>query len=288
MNPAPRLPLHDWSCLRTELVWIYDHAPRAQSMHGVFDHREDNWAWYLRKGEVRVASKSGLLVARAGQWLLVPSEVHRHDFSDDAVLVSVRFRCQWPSGENLFASPPGVVLDGADFPALLSTARRLHAFVRSHFPAQHDHHPHQPSAYPLFLRFQRTFFDWLEAWFHARLATGAALAHQIGDRRVARAARVLDNAPFAQGFPASALQKSTALGALQLKRLFQRHLQLTPLQYWERRRHETARLLLETGDLPLKEISARLGFRGTPHFTVWFKRHKGVSPGRYRSRAGGI
>lgn len=284
MIPAPSLPLHDWSCLRTELIWIYDHEPRPQSRHGVFDHRDGYWAWYLRKGEVRVACKSGELTARAGQWLFLPQEIHRHDFSDDAVLISVRFRCQWPSGENLFASAPGVVLDGSAHPALEKSARALATLVRRHFPSDHNDHARRVSDYPFFLRFQRSYFAWLEAWFDACLASGAPLARHAGDERLARAARVLDETPFAQGFPASALRAATALSAVQLKRLFQRHRQVTPLQYWERRRLETARLLLETGDLPLKEIAARLGFRSNAHFTVWFRRHARTSPGRYRTR----
>jgi len=283
MTP-PRLPLHDWSCLRTELVWIYDHAPQTQSRRGVFDHRDGNWAWYLRKGEVSVATKSGLVTARAGQWLLVPSEIHRHDFSDDAVLISVRFHCQWPSGENIVTAPPPAVIDGARYPALEKTARRLERFVRQHLPApHHQQHARHPAEYALFLRFQRVFFEWLEAWYEARLATGAIPSRHAGDDRALRVARALDDAPLDQGFPKDAV-RAAGVSPVQLGRLFRRQFSLSPLQYWERRRLEYARLCLETSDLPLKELSLRLGFRSAPHFTVWFKRHTHASPGRYRDR----
>ena len=284
MNSAPRLTLHDWSNLRTELVWIYDHAPLDQSRHGVFDHRDGNWAWFLRKGEVRVATKTGELIARAGQWVFLPHEIHRHDFSDDAVLISVRFQCRWPSGEDLFLQPAGVVLDGARFPALEKTARRLESFVRRHIPAPHQNQLRHPTEYPGFLRLQRLFLEWIEAWFEARIATGALPARHTGDERVSRATRLLADAPLAEGFPSAALRASTGISEVQLNRLFQKHLQLTPVQFWERRRVEQARVLLETDDLPLKEISARLGFRGNPHFTVWFQRHAQTSPGRYRAQ----
>lgn len=284
MNPAPRLSLHDWSSLRTELVWIYDHAPLDQSRHGVFDHRDGNWAWFLRKGEVRIASKSGELVARPGQWLFVPHEIHRHDFSDDAVLISVRFQCRWPSGEDLFLQPAGAVLDGARFPALEKTARRLETFVRRHVPAPHQNHLRQLAGLPGFLRLQRLFLEWIEAWSDARLATGSLLARHAGDERVTRATRLLADTPLADGFPSAALRASAGVSDVQLNRLFQKHLHLTPLQFWERRRLEQARALLETGNLPLKEIAARLGFRGNSHFTVWFQRHAQTSPGRYRTQ----
>jgi AraC-like DNA-binding protein len=71
---------------------------------------------------------------------------------------------------------------------------------------------------------------------------------------------------------------------VQFKRLFKQQFDLTPLQYWERRRLESACLRLEADSLPIKAIATSLGFRGQSHFTVWFKRRAGVSPRHHRSR----
>lgn len=285
MNPSPRLSLHDWSCLRTELVWIYDHEPHPQSRRGMFDHRDGNWSWFIRRGDVRVQTKTGELTARAGQWMLPPAEIHRHDFSDDARLISVRHRCRWPSGDNIFGSPGAAVLDGAEFPALEKIARRLERFARGQFPApSHHQHLSQAAEFPEFLRFHRLFLEWVEAWFDARVATGAVPARHAGDERVAHCVRLLDDTPLEKRFPATALPKAVGLSAVQLARLFRRELKITPMQYWERRRLETARLQLETTDRPLKDVAARLGFRSDSHFTVWFKRHVRMSPGAYRDR----
>lgn len=285
MNPAPpRFSLHEWSCLRTELVWIYDHAPNPQARHGVFDHREGNWAWYLRKGQVRVTTGSGVLTARAGQWLLPPPEIHRRDFSNDAELISVRFFCQWPSGENLLAPHPGLVLDGVRHPALAKTARALSRLVGRQVPGSHYDHARQAADYPQFIRFQRAFLDWLDAWFQASLAAGARPSRHTGDERALRAARLLDSAPLDGVFPGKAAATAAGVGAVQLNRVFRKQFKLTPRQYWERRRLESVRLCLETGDLPIKALAARVGFRSDSHFTVWFKRQTGASPGRYRAR----
>lgn len=281
----PPLSLHEWSCLRTELVWIYDRAPAATARHGVFDHRQGNWAWYLRAGEVRIATKAGTLTAHAGQWLFLPPEIHRHDFSDGASLISVRFFCQWPSGENLFAPHAGFVLDGARHPALAKTAGALARLVAREQPGPHYGHARRAAGYPQFLRIQRMFLDWLGAWFDANLAVGARPARHTGDPRVQSVARALDDAPFNSGFPRTAIAGSSGIGVVQLNRLFRAQFQLTPFQYWERRRLETARLWLETDTAPVKALAARLGFRSDSHFTVWFKRQTGISPGRYRARA---
>lgn len=284
--PAPPvLALHDWSCLRTELLWIYDQAPSASARHGIFDHREGNWAWYLRRGEVRVATAKGPLIARPGQWLFPPAEIHRHDFSDDAVLISVRFLCQWPSGENLVAAPAGLVLDGAAHPDLAKAARALLRLVRHHAPGSHYDHARRPATYPEFVRFQRAFLVWIDAWFRSCLASGAAPSRQPGDERVRRATRVLDTAPLDRPAPRAAAAVAAGLSAVQLNRLFKKEFRLTPLLYWERRRLDFARRSLETSSLPIKELAARLGFRGHAHFTVWFKRRAGLSPQHYRARA---
>lgn len=284
MSIPPSLSVHDWSCLRTELIWIYDHEPAPASRHATFDHRDGNWAWYLRKGEVRVTGRNGPRTARAGQWLLLSPEVHRQDFSDDAVLISVRFLCQWPAGGGIFSPQDTVVLDGRDHPALAKTASALERLVRRHFPGSHRLHTRQAIEYPRFLGFQRAFLGWLEAWFEARLASGAQLSRHPGNKRALRAAQFLDEAALDESFPRAALSSVVGLSAVQLGRLFRSQFQLTPVQYWERRRLEFARLCLETSETPLKELSARLGFRSVSHFTVWFKRHAGATPGRYRSQ----
>lgn len=283
ITETPHLSLHEWSCLRTELVWIYDHAPNPQACHGVFDHSEGNWAWYLRKGEGRVTTRSGVLTARAGQWLLPPPEIHRHDFSDDAVLISVRFFCQWPSGHNILARHRGLVLDGTRHPALVKTARALARLVGASVPGSHHDHARQAADYPRFLRFQRAFLAWLDAWYQAALAAGATPVRHAGDPRALRAARVLDDAPLDRRFPKTVLRASAGVGAVQLHRLFRKQFGLTPLQYWERRRLGFARLCLETGGSSLKELASQLGFRSDSHFAVWFKRGTSASPGRYRS-----
>ncbi len=285
MTPElPRLSLHEWSCLRTELVWIYDREPRTQARHATVDHRRGNWAWYLRKGSVTITTRTGTLFARAGQWVFPPAEISRQDFSDDAHLLSVNFLCQWPSGENLFATSAGAIVDGRRYPSLDKTARKLERLVRRHFPVPHHNYAQQSSDYPLFLCFQRAFFDWLEAWFQLRLALGAVATRHTGDERALRAARVLDEAPLEQALPQALLRMTAGVSTVQLNRLFRRQFNLTPLQYWERRRLEFSRLYLETSDLPLKELASRLGFRSDSHFTVWFKRHARISPGRYRSQ----
>ena len=58
---------------------------------------------------------------------------------------------------------------------------------------------------------------------------------------------------------------------------------LPPHQYVTARRVERAKQLLQgAGGLSLAEVAARAGFSDQSQFTRHFKRHVGVTPGRFR------
>lgn len=63
---------------------------------------------------------------------------------------------------------------------------------------------------------------------------------------------------------------------------FKRAAGVGPHEYVARYRLERARDLLVASDLPLQEIARRTGFCDAAHLIRVFRRHEGVSPGRYR------
>ncbi len=65
---------------------------------------------------------------------------------------------------------------------------------------------------------------------------------------------------------------------------FRKRTGMTPYQAVVRRRLETAKRLLRTTNLPIAEISLRLGFATQSHFTARFSRVVGVTPSRWRRR----
>lgn len=65
-------------------------------------------------------------------------------------------------------------------------------------------------------------------------------------------------------------------------RLFRQEVGMTPVQFMIERRMTTARLMLASESMPIKEIAYRLGYDDISYFSRIFKRHTGMTPLTYR------
>lgn len=283
--PGARLPMREWAYVHSELEWVYDHEVLA-------DYRERSvnkvsggyWAWFVRKGRASVTTVGGeKYTAGPGMWLLVPTERLTQRFSKDAHILSLHFLCQWPSGENILSGHGGLVLDGAEHPALERRATRLERMVRQHIPDADRQYYGCFSDYERFLSFHILFQQWLAEWFSVQTKNGADVTRILTkDERLLRVLGLMNTAPLREGLPHEALHKESRLGEAQLNRMFMAAYGMTLRKCWERRRLKTARGHLETSLMPIKEIAYTLGFRSDSHFMMWFKRHTGKRPKEYR------
>lgn len=57
---------------------------------------------------------------------------------------------------------------------------------------------------------------------------------------------------------------------------------LSPIQYLNRRRLETACQLLRDTDYSVSDISSQTGFSSQSYFTQIFRKHYGITPIKYR------
>jgi AraC-like DNA-binding protein len=289
MSPAPasygKTSLHRWASLRSELLWIYDGPIAAGSPKEEVDHRIGYWAWLIRRGSVRAKWGEQTLEAKAGQWMISPQDIVTQEFSPDAVLLSVHFLCQWPTGDNLFAGKKGSVFSASDFPRLARSGVALSRLVHRYFPGITIDFSLQAVDYSVFLRFQKLFCQWLADFHEAWMSQGRGLAKAgEGDARLLRAVQCLNETPLTDDFPAMLLQKETGLGRAHLDRLFWKDYNVTTREYWERLREESAIRNLQVESLSIKEIGYHLGFKQASHFTKWFTRRVGVTPKAYRDR----
>jgi len=279
-------PLHKWASLRSELLWVYDGLVAPDNRHVTTDHRYGYWLWLLRSGRVQVKTESKSWTATAGQWIVSPHGITVQDFSDDARILSIHFRCQWPTGENLFAGNDAVIFESKEFPQMERSAAALQHLVRRHFPRVRGEYSLQGGDLTIFLRLQQLFFHVLLDFYRVMIQKGKSLSQAgDGDHRLLRAARVLHETSLDEPFPAARLRKETGLGRAHLDRLYWKQYGITTRAYWERLREEAATRSLETTMLPIKEIGYRLGFKQTSHFTKWFRLHLASTPRDYRVEA---
>lgn len=68
----------------------------------------------------------------------------------------------------------------------------------------------------------------------------------------------------------------------QLERLFARHLNLSPSQYYTRIRLARATALLRETEMSVTEVAFACGFSGPSQFSKTYRKHLGTSPARFR------
>jgi AraC-like DNA-binding protein len=280
-----QIPLREWAHLHAHLIWIYDGPvdPDGRSGQREAPHLT---AWLLRAGTVELRVRNIRLFASAGEWLFPPPGEVWRCFSEDARLLSVRYRASWPSGEELFSDGLGVTLPAIDYPELERTAKPLAAFVKKQFPHPDTNLLSATATMEIHLRLQRLFAAWLDASVRA-LSTAGLVPARMGriDERLLHAVKLIEqhklSMPFAEGVLAAAI----GLSVSQLNRLFQHQFGVSSHGYYERRRRESAIAALSGSSRTVKEIAYELGFSSLPHFSAWVRRHLGVSPRGYRAQA---
>ncbi len=87
---------------------------------------------------------------------------------------------------------------------------------------------------------------------------------------------------FAQEFSLDQLEQRFSVSKYRLCREFKEHLGVSPIQYLNKVRIDTAMHYLETTDIKIHEIGTMIGMENTNHFILLFKRYNGVTPLCYR------
>lgn len=285
--PAPdqRIALAEWANVHTHLMWCYDGAVDPHGRHGTV-HAVDITAWLVRQGSVEVQLGGKTWHAGPGEWLFPPQGERWQHFSDDARILSVRFKAKWPTGEDFFREGLGLALLSSEHPQLLRAAAPLARFVKQNFPKAAIDLMQEPARLETHLRLQTLFSRWFETVVGA-LTSAGVMPSRMGriDQRLLRCVRLLDRMPLANSMSETELAASANLSVSQLNRLFLRQFGVSSRGYFERRRHQHALAVLESSSDAVKEIAYALGFSSLPHFSAWFSRRQGVSPREYRTAA---
>ncbi len=105
----------------------------------------------------------------------------------------------------------------------------------------------------------------------------------LDPRRLPRVTEFIE-AHLGEGLTIEALASEACLSPFHFARAFKAATGTAPHRYLTDRRIGRARALIAEGRLPLAEIAEECGFSSQPHFTRWFKRIVGITPGAYRGK----
>lgn len=281
------LEQNDWLRLSSRLVWIYDHAV-LKSGSGRNFRSTDYSAWLIRRGHVEVAwSGQEKVVIGRGFWVIPPLNLERSQFfSRDAAILSIRFRLEWPNCNQLFPLKKLVYVRSSSVPELEKYARDLLSISGGHLSLPclrkdgfMDFRTHAGS--------QAKFWQWLDIWSSVMVKNGVEPFPPTSmDSRVESAMKLIDNMAFTGKIPYDNLGKIAGLGKVQIDRLFLKNIGMTPRKYLEKKVLESAKELLQTTGLSVKEIGFKLGFTSASHFCFWFRKRAGFYPLEFKFMGG--
>ncbi|HWL17290.1 MAG TPA: AraC family transcriptional regulator [Opitutus sp.] len=286
--PAPKISLAEWAYLHAHLIWIYDGPVDPEGRHGTL-FAPHLTAWLLHAGSVELRAGDRRFTAKTGEWIFPPPGEVWRAFSEDARILSVRFRATWPGGEELFSEGLGVRLRADEYPQLEHAARPLAALVRDEFSRSDRHLLDTPATLGAHLRLQTLFSHWLEVCVETLTQVGV-VPTRLGhiDSRVLRAVRLIEQHNPGAGFDERVLAAHVGLSVSRLNRLFARQFGCSCRGYFERRRREQALAALQGSAHTIKEIAFSLGFSSLSHFSAWVKQQFGRSPRLIRERSRGV
>jgi len=88
--------------------------------------------------------------------------------------------------------------------------------------------------------------------------------------------------------PVAAMARLSGLPERSFKRRFRQATGMPPLEYVHTLRIEEAKQMLESGEAPVEEVAAEVGYEDPGFFSRLFRRKVGLSPSQYRRRFGAL
>ncbi|WP_269540741.1 helix-turn-helix domain-containing protein [Cerasicoccus fimbriatus] len=289
-QPARKMPIgasmRDWAKLRTELMWAYEGVIHPRYLSLPRDIEPGIPIYYLKRGQLTIASESEERVATEGQWAFITKKLQRRDFSPDAEIISVRFILSRPDGRSFFDHNEMMIFAHEDFPELLERSRKLLGCIREGAPETvRTNLWHQSSDIDGYLLIRETFFGWLRCLIETFRKQDNAINPFDGlDERIRSAIQFLDLLPIDRELREADLAQRIGLSVSQINRLFVRELGQTPKQYWDNRRLDAAIVQLSSSMTPIKQIAVELGFGSQNYFARWFRARSQMSPSDYREK----
>lgn len=271
-----------WDGLRVTLIRCLEGPPIGR--HGLF-HGVVFTVFHLLEGSVKMKKDGKTEEACKGQWIACQPGERFQDFSDSARILSIHLLIESPANAAAWTGAPLVTME-AD-PTLERRARRLRdtAILRRVRASGALTPQSEPATFAEMMALQEAtsafFVRLLELLEMAGMRYDAPL---IRDPRVLETRQRLASASLRTPFSRESLASGCNLSAAQLDRLWRQELDMTPAQFWNQRRVQTACALLQGDGHTIKEVAYETGFGHLSQFSFWFTKNLKESPRQFRSR----
>lgn len=114
-----------------------------------------------------------------------------------------------------------------------------------------------------------------------------ARSRQVEDAVIARCQNWIAE-HYGDHAPVSAMVQLSGLPERSFKRRFRAATGMSPLEYVHTMRIEEAKHMLETGDAPVEQVAAEVGYEDPGFFSRLFRRQVRLTPAQYRRRFGAV
>ncbi len=278
--------LGDFDKLRCTMMMSYrSSSPAGTKWSG---HRHNLCVvWLMEKGYVDITTELGTQRVHAGTWVIqMPGLYLEQAFSDDAEIMSLRFRVLWETGRPLFKSSRLLTAPRLRFKQLQESARSFIALL-----------PQEMQPAPTYKHVKSTFVTnparawliqsaqsaFLSDWYEAALELGyEPLDEFSGDSRVDEMVDILSANLRKNNVPYQHFQEAVGLSRAQIDRLFAKYLNSSPKAEFDNMRVQYALEQLWKGRRAIKQIAFELGFKSASQFAKWFHRLDGRNPKEVR------
>ncbi len=252
-------------------------------------HVHNTVAWRILEGAVEVSAEGVKSMAQAGDWIL-PGRYFEQCFSDDALIISIHFSCQWVTGKDLIPPRHREVIASRDFPDLDNRAEELISAIFAAVPDQAAplnlaRLQRAPVNLSVFLEIEGAFLSWFSAWMRVLEIKGVELTETPGIRtEILRAIDYIRRLPLDSPFNEEDLVHVAGLSRSSLLHQYSEVVGMTPHEHYDQLKLEAAEAALQIGDGQIKTLAFELGFKSQSQFSNWFRRRHGVSPRDYREQ----
>mgnify|MGYP001137536814 CR=1 FL=1 len=267
--------------LRREFIWAYQGNPFVPKNTSILRNVA---VWRMLEGSVEVTAQGSTTTVHAGQWFS-PGTHFSQAFSEDAVILSLHFSCEWMTGKSLFPPNLQIQIPAQDHPELDPLAQRLIEAIPAIPHSNLRHLEKLPISLSTFLKIDSLFADWLSAWIDALEQQSIALTETPGIRtEVLRAIDYIRRLPHDKPFNEIDVVHVSGLSRSALIAQYTDIVGLSPRQHHDKLKMEATQTALEIGDSQLKMLAFELGFQSASQFSNWFRRRQGISPREYREQ----